>query len=249
MADSRIDSDLLLRVQRLERENRRTRLLAGLSTALLFVWTACSLAPAEKTTLAAERFLLVGPDGAEHGSLELDDAGNPRLLLQKEQASALLTLSGPSLLLRGPDGKTSAHLGIDSRNTSRLELTSERILDGVRVTVRPDGSAGLYVLDETGRERGGLEALSTGGSALLFRDTSGRVRSQYGIDPSGLANLLLLDSAGGRRLGMVVSEEGTPLVEMQDGGSRPRMQLTTLFDGSPRLEFHREDGGISFEAP
>lgn len=249
MGDPLLASPLLARIERLERENRRSRLVALLSTTLLFAWAACSVARAPEKVVAAERFVLTAPDGTEHGSLELDSKGNPALVLRKDKASAILTLAGPALQVRGADGKTGAFIGIDTRGISRVELSSERIVDGVRLAAKPDGSSGVYVLDPSGRERGSLEATSPGGAALLLRDPQGRPRGQFGIDPQDLPSLLLLDGGGARRTGMIVLEDGTPLLEMEDDRGRPRARLTTQFDGSPTLELLREDGAASFRAP
>lgn len=249
MREPPISTDLLARLDRLERENKRNRLLAVLSFLLLVAWTACSVAPRAENVVTAQRFVLSAPDGTEQGALELDPQGTPMLVLEKGEARAILSLAGPGFLLRGPDGKTGAFLGIDSRNVSRLELTSERLVDGVRVTARPDGSSGLYVLDTNGRERCSLESLSNGSASLQVRDALGRPRGQLGIDPGEQPNLILLDAAAGRRMGMAVLEDGTPLLEMADAKGRPRAQLTAEFDGSPRLSLLREDGGKSFQAP
>lgn len=237
------------RLLRLERENRRFKLAAGLSTLLLFTWTACSVAPQAKSTLSAERFVLTRPDGSEAGYLGFDDGGNPLLYLAKDKATAALSLAGPGLVMRGPDGKTTAYLGVDTRNTSRLELTSERLMDGVRLTAKPDGSSGVYVLDPSGRERGSLEALSIGGANLLFRDAGGKVRTQVGVDPDNAPSMILLDERGVRRLGTVIQTDGNAMLELQDQQARPRLQLTTQFDGAPRMDMLREDGAASFTAP
>ncbi len=248
MTDSSVPN-VLDRLDRLERENRRYKLAALTTALLLFVWAACAVAPQTRNTVSAERFVLVAPDGSEKATLELDSKGNPMLALRNGQASALLTTQGPSLLLRGPDGKTGAFLGIDSKNTSRMELTSHRLLDGVRLTAHEDGSAGVYVLDVNGRARGGLEAFGSGGAGLSFRDVQGRMRAQVGIDPAEVPNLILLDQGGARRLGMLVQAEGQPLLEVADERGQPRAQLTTQFDGSPRLEFRREDSGVILQIP
>ena len=97
--------DLSARIARLERSNRRHRLVALAAGLGCLAWTACAL-QAEKSTLSAERFLLLGPDGSEMATMEVDASGNPYLLLKNGEASAFLTTRGPSLLLRGPDGKT-----------------------------------------------------------------------------------------------------------------------------------------------
>lgn len=240
---------VLARLERLERDNRRYKLGAGIAGLTCFAWVACGLAPQAKTTLSAERIALVDAAGNEKATLELDSKGNPMLMMRNEEASAVLTTHGPSLLLRGPDGKTGAFMGVDSKNTSRLELCSQRLIDGVRLTAHADGSAGAYVLDVDGRNRGALEAFGPGGAALNFRDAQGRVRSSFGLDVASLPNLLLLDENGARRMGMVVQGDGNALLEVSDERGQPRVQLTTLFDGSPRLEMKREDGGASFHAP
>ena len=252
MADSlhdQNDQEVLDRLDRLERANRRYRLVLVAAGALCIVWTACGVAPQVKNSLSAERFVLVAADGTEKATLELDQKGNPMLMLRSGQSSALLTTYGPSLLLRGPDGKTGAFIGIDSKNTSRVELSSHRLLDGVRLTTHEDGSSGVYVLDVNGRERGGLESFSNGGAALNVRDGQGRPRVQMGLDGSSLPNLVMLDEAGGRRLGMLVQEDGNGLLEVADQRSQPRVQISTGFDGSPSLELRREDGSPSFQAP
>jgi hypothetical protein len=249
MSDPAVPASVLVRLDRLERTNRRYRLSAAAFTLLVLGWVACSVAPEVKNQVAAERFVLLGPDGTEKAALELDSKGNAMLQLRGDATSAFLTANGPSLLLRGPDGRTGAFLGVDSKSTSRLELTSHRLLDGVRLTAHADGSSGLYVLDADGRLRGGLESFAQGGAGLNFRDVHGRVRGQVGLDAGGLPNVVLMDPNGARRLGMVLQGEGEPLLEVADELGTARAQLTTLFDGTPRLEFRRNDGGVILQVP
>lgn len=237
------------RLDRLESANRRYRLGAAAAAMLCFAWVACGIAPQAKSELSAERFVLLGPDGSQRGVIELDSQGNPTLLFENGDAKALLTTNGPSLLLRGPDGKTGAYMGIDPKNDAKLELTSARVLDGVRLVTHADGSAGVYVLDTSGRERAGLESYASGGAALNLRDGQGLVRSQFALDANAIPNLLLLDAAGVRRVGLVVQPDGNGILELADERGRSRAQLATNFDGSPRFELKREDGGTSFTAP
>jgi hypothetical protein len=239
--------DLAERLARLERAHRRTKLVAIAASLGCFAWTACSLVQT-KNTVSAERFVLLGSDGSERATLELDSKGNPLLLMRNGSASAILTTNGPSLLLRGPDGKTGAFVGIDSKNTSRVELSSSRLLDGVRLTTHEDGSCGVYVLDSDGRERGAFESLASGNTSLSFHDANGRLRGQVGLDANKVPNLILLDEEGARRIGMVV-QENAGILELEDEKGRTRAQLTTLFDGSPQLEFKRDDGTSSYRAP
>jgi hypothetical protein len=249
MTDPLLTQQVLDRLGRLERANRRYELALLAAGSLCFAWTACSVGPQAKNVLAAERFVLLAADGSEKATLELDSNGNPMLQLRNGQSSALLTTNGPSLRLLGQDGKTGAFVGVDSKNSSRLGLFSHRYLDGVRLSVHEDGSSGVYVLDVNGRERGALESVAAGGAALGFRDGQGRTRGYVGLDEANLPHVILLDERGGRRIGMVVQEDGNALLEVADDRSQPRLQLATLFDGSPRIELKREDGSASFQAP
>lgn len=247
-APSATVQSLHARLDSLERTNRRYRLGAIALGLSAFAWVACGVAQ-PKSELKAERFVLLGADGREQGVLELDSKGHPTLLMRQGDSSVLLTTNGPSLLLRGPDGKTGAYLGIDTKNDVRLDLTSARVLDGLRLVTHEDGSAGVYVLDTTGRERAALESFSSGGAAVNLREASGKVRAQFALDAAGMPNLLLMDGVGQRRIGMVVGQDGNGLLELADERGRPRTQLTTQFDGSPRLDMKREDGGVSYTAP
>lgn len=256
--DMQTHDDILLRLQRLERESRRWKrgalaLATALGATVLTTIAAGFVGPTPATSVEkvveAERFVLRGADGTEHAVLGLDGQGNPNLLMRKGKAHAFLTLAGPGLHLRAPDGKTSSFLGIDTNGSNRLELTSERLQDGLRATVQPDGSAGFYAVDAEGRERVTMEYLAEGSSQLTVRDAKGLIRSHVGLDKNGVGSTLLIDSIGRRRLGMLLDPEGTPLLAIEDEAGRPRAKLTTEFDGTPRLELLREDGKPMFKEP
>ena len=109
-----MNDTLRLRLDRLERENRRFKLLA----LAWLAWTACSVAQSDAKVVEAERFLLKGADGVQYGSFELDPKGNPMLLLQKGQERAVLTLSGADgtgLLVRGEDGVVRVYNGANGQ--------------------------------------------------------------------------------------------------------------------------------------
>lgn len=243
-------STVLVRLARLERENRRLRLSAIGCGMLLFAWTACSVSQEVEGQVAARRFVLLAEDGSEKGVLEVDSKGNPMLTLRNAQASAILTTNGPSLLLRGEDGKTGVFAGVDGKQSSRIELYSSRLLDGLRLVTHADGTSGVYGLDKEGRARVGLESFAAGGAGLHLRDPQGVVRTQVSIDPADQPSVILADKSGARRIGLLVgAEDGQPSLEIADELGRPRAELTTLFDGTPHLELKREDGGAAFVAP
>jgi hypothetical protein len=252
------ETSLLQRIERLECQNRRLKvsfsalgLVLFLGLATLFSPVADGTAPAGNAAevVEAERFVLRGPDGEEACVLGLDGKGFPHLVMRKDKSHGIMTLNGPAILLRGADGKRSAFMGIDTHGSTRLELTSERIVDGIRLAVKPDGAAGLYLLDQTGRSRLGLEASLEAGSLVVLRNAKGEIRSSFGLDPKEIPALLFFDEVGRRRAGWLVDETGVPLLAIEDERGRPRIEITSRFDGSPLLRLSREDGGVIFEAP
>ena len=241
-------SHLLDRLDRLERTNRRWRQSAlGLAALTVSLVGLSFHRPADKV-IEAERFVLRGSDGTEHASLGVDPQGNPLFLMQKGEKHALLTLNEPALHLRGPEGRT-AFLGSDTQDRMQLSITTGALADGLRAIVHPDGSTGFFVLDKEGYERAGVSATSEGHSQISVRGPRAAIRGTFGVDDTENANLLLLDPAGGRRIGMLVSPEGTPLLSVEDERGAARANLTTEFDGSPRLELLSSQGTPTWKAP
>ncbi len=246
-----VTDDILRRLERLERDNRRWKrgalaLAAGLLGALVVGFAG----PRDvEDVVEAKRFVLRGDDGKEYATLALDQQGNPNLLLRREKASAILTLSGPALHMRGDDGKSSAWIGFDPRGAARMELASEKLRDGIRAVVQPDGSSGVYAVDAEGRERATLEHLSTGTSQLTIRDAKGGIRAHVGLDGKDTSSALLLDSLGRRRIGMLVDPAGTPTLATEDGQGRLRTKLTMDSDGLPLFQLLRADGLPMFQEP
>lgn len=242
---------IIHRIERLEREGRRWKRTALVLGLLLVGSFATGMVGPRSDEVVAGRFVLRGSDGTEHAVLGVDPSGSPHLSLNKGKSTAILTMAGPGLLLRAEDGRRGAFLGIDTRGVTRLDLSSEKVIDGVRLTVQEDGSSGVYVLDETGRERVASEVLSTGNCQFSTRDAQGTIRTHFGLDGKEVPSMLLIDDRGRRRIGMVIEERdgGRPLLAIEDERGRMRAALTERFDGSSYLRFLREDGKTSFEAP
>jgi hypothetical protein len=241
---------VVLRLERLEIAHKRWKLLSTLAGLVLLAALGCSVARPAEQTVEAQRFVLRGPDGEQLGLWGVDQAGHPHILMREDEASAILTLAGPALNFRGEDGKRGAFLGVDTRGESRLELRSERMIDGARLVTKPDGATGLYLLDETGRERTAMEYVR--GSALFnARDGEGRVRSHYGLDAEDNPNLVLFDVAGQPRIGMLVHTEDQerPLFLTQDAQGNILSEISTDRDGFPLLKLSRKDGKEIFRAP
>jgi hypothetical protein len=253
------DPALVLRIERLERTARRWRRAALFLPLVLAVALAAGAARPQQGVIESGRFVLRGAGGEELGALGADPSGRPFLLLQHEGRTALLTLVGPGLLLRGgAEGRRGAFLGVDTKGDARLELVSDRLVDGVRLVSRDDGTAGAFVLGPDGRDRASMELVGVreagkdepGFAARLgVNDEVGRVRAQLGLDPLGNAYLVLLDQLLRRRAGLLVPSGGEPHLSLLDQAQRERAELQLDADGIPSLRLLREDGGAAFEAP
>ena len=94
---------------------------------------------------------LTTPEGEIYARIFLNE-GSPMLLLKKgkEPAHAVLTLNKPALHIRDEDGERAAFVGFDTRGLGKVEVTGKNLVDGVRMSVKPDGTAGVYALDSMG---------------------------------------------------------------------------------------------------
>ena len=246
---------VLARIDRLERDNRRLRragslLLVGLAVALTVAFATPRTSAETPRVLRGEQLELTTPEGEVYARIFLNQ-GSPMLLLRKgeEKAHVLLTLNQPALHIRNADGLRGAFVGFDTRGLAKVELNGENLVDGVRLSMKPDGTAGVYALDSDGFDRAGLEYASDGTSTVSVRGERGKVRGSFAADAAGNSSLVLLDPEGRRRIGEVVLADGTPILSLEDHRARQRANLTMDFDGAPRLEFLREDGRVAQRIP
>ncbi len=244
-------SPVLARLDRLERENRRWKRagsLLGLALVVLF-GAAFARPESQDKILRGEGLELTSPDGTVYARM-LVNQGTPMFLLREEgkPGHVLLTLGSPAVQVRDNDGQRSAFLGFETSGIAKVELTGKQ-LEGARLSMKPDGTAGVYALDRDGYDRAVLEHASDGTSSLSVRTEKGLVRGAMTSDAGSNSSVVLLDPAGRRRIGTVVSEDGTPTFAIEDARARQRVNFTTEFDGTPKLEFLREDGLTAHRYP
>jgi len=237
------------RLESLERENRRWRRAGTLAVlgCAAFVATgfgrssASATAPADGV-LRGEKLELTNADGTVWASMGLDSAGFPLFLMEQNGAHVAMTLNKPAIHIREGKGLASAFLGFDTRGVGKVELMHGETKSGVRLSMRPNGDAGVYALDEQGFDRATMEYLVGGLSTLTLREPQGRVRSALTVDQEGNSSSILLDPSGRRRIGMLVKPDGAPLLSLEDESAVPRLNLKMEFDGSTQIEFLRPDG-------
>ena len=147
MENSRENQKLEMRIERLEKQNRRfkmgalTLLIAFISVSLLGQTTQTkrkatkpAAAPAASATpdqIEAHSFILKDSNGKVRAELSMSGTG-PGLKLRDEAGTALVTLSlnddapqGPLLLLSDPQHKAGVSISVLSGNGSQLSLVGE----------------------------------------------------------------------------------------------------------------------------
>jgi hypothetical protein len=135
------ETELVRRLERLERENRRLRLAGMAAFCVAAALALMGVARPVPQVLTAEKFNLVNAAGQELAHLGMgkrgpelalyNSDGEPQVLLEAGprptltlygagHVSAALSVKelGPSLTLAGADGKASAELSIESSNPS-----------------------------------------------------------------------------------------------------------------------------------
>jgi hypothetical protein len=195
----RVETVLLDRMDRLERENRRLRrfgnlsligmaIILGLAAAVFWFSGRFGTLGGVPENLVARQFSLRDGRGATRGTWSVADDGTVRLLFNDGQGRARVRVS---VLPDGSSGFTFA------------DSTDHRLLV---LGVLPDQSVSLVMSDNSGTPRAVL-GLSGGGAAnLVFADRSGSTKAGIGIDQRGLGTLTMTDRGASRQIEEFVPE-------------------------------------------
>ncbi len=241
---ARTDDSILVRVERLERENRRLKrvLLVAAVVAVAGLMLAPS-APKKKPpeTVKAREVQIVDDQGNARISMRLEPNGDPVL--------ALMGAKGTGARLAVLEDRPVLALSDETRVRASLEITSD--------------GAGLDLDDAGGKRSASVQAGGTLG--FLLEDTSlGRAEGGLVIgdmgpaialsspDESGVAEVVMQASRGNEPLiaasrGMAsarldVSRDGDPSVTLCDAAGHDRAVL-----GVTKLEVEKKRRGKSLE--
>src|ERR1700693_4089101 len=163
MENIREKQSLEIRIERLEKQNRRlklgalTVLIAFISVSLLGQTkqtkktppnpAAAPAAPVTPEQIEAHSFVLKDSNGKVRAELSMTGTG-PGLKLRDEAGTALVTLSlndgapqGPLLLMSDPQHKAGVSISVLSGNGSQLSLVGERPDIQARMAVAPAGTS------------------------------------------------------------------------------------------------------------
>jgi hypothetical protein len=202
-------SDVLVRLARIERENRRWKAGAMLAaSALLGVLLSAAGPAGRKRVLEVTELRLIDATGALRGSLSADR-------------------SGAQLVLKDTSGKNRARLRVADDGTPRLELLDrvERVRLGAALD--KDGAAQAHMDDEGGHPRVRLATAGDGSARAELSDAS-KVRASMAIEADATAGLAVFDADGSARARTGVTADGSPAVKLIDGDGTLRASLGTI---------------------
>jgi hypothetical protein len=185
----RVETVLLDRMDRLERENRRLRRFGNLT----LIGMAIVLG------LAAAVFWFSGRFGAL--------GGIPENIVARQFS------------LRDGQGATRGTWSVADDGTVRLVFNDGRGRARVRVSLLPDGSSGFAFADSTDHRLLVLGALPDQSVSLVMSDNAGTPRAVLGLSGGGAANLVFADRAGSTKAGIGIDQRGLGTFTMTDRGS------------------------------
>jgi hypothetical protein len=232
-----------VRLDRLERENRRWRRLALASWLVIAAVGLLGQSappstrpPSASRVIEGERFVLRDAGGRVGATLAWEPSDTPRLALHdpagKPRAVLNVAVGGsPGLTLLDADGQTTR----------------------AALVVGPDGAPGLALFDPAGKPRLAAALFHPSSTtraarqreptpAMVVYDATGAVRVTVGLRASEAAGLELADARGAARALVSVKTDGTPDLTLRDGDGRARATLGVLADGAPAFNLNGPDG-------
>ncbi len=166
------------RVQRLERQNCRLKLVGAASAILAVAGLLLGQALPRSRTLDAEEFVL------------RDSAGTPRAVLSLKPDGA------PTMAFFDPAGKPRAWVGVKNSGSPYLLFADQGGKPRAGLSVKDDGSPDLTFIDLTGNPRAVLQVPADGQAGLALYDHLGRARLGVNVTRSGSPDMRLLDKDG-----------------------------------------------------
>ena len=170
--------------------------------------------PAAARTVEAEEFVLLGPNRARRGVIEVSDKGTAALYLNdengKERAELTVAADGRASLGfydaagnqrvvvgEGPSAQGQAGIGVFSADGNQVASLSSAASGEVNIT--------LYD-NKTGLARAGLGLAADGAPALVLFDQNGRDRAELHVNSAGKPGLALADENGKSMAGLPMGQ-------------------------------------------
>lgn len=189
-------AEMLVRLKKLERQNRRFK-LAGITVLVLAAaGLMMGLASPKDQQVEAERFVVRDASGKVRALFGVTPNGDTLLALSDQNGTMRVGL------FAYPDGVSS------------LTFADKNGKDRATLAVSSDLHVGLVLKDQAGEVRAGLNVSADGSSALALGDKNGTNRAMLTLMPNGEPGLLLSDQAGNIRSLMHLGADGSPQLKM-----------------------------------
>jgi hypothetical protein len=185
----RVESVLLDRMDRIERENRRLRrfgnmmivavaIVVGLAAAVFWYTGRFGIAGAVPQNIVARQFTLRNADGTTRGTWGVADDGTVRLLLNDAKGRARVRMS---LLADGSAGLSFA----DTADHKLIVMGS-----------LPDQTSSFVMSSGAGVPRAVLGISGAGAANLVFADQGGATKTSLGVDAKGKGAFTVAEQPG-----------------------------------------------------
>lgn len=219
---------LVRRVDRVERDNRRWKILWSAAIAVpgfvFLLGATASEIPTIVDEVRAHRFVLVDKDGKIRAGLSAGPDGKAGLALADK------------------DGKIRAGLGVTPDGSPGLALADKNGTRRAGLTVSGDGTVSLDFTDKDGKSRAELAVLDYGSPVLFLRSNDGTPRAMFGFMTDHSPTITLTDKDGKPRAELAVADDGLPHLAILNKDEKGSAWLTVSQEGSPTLKLTDQDG-------
>jgi hypothetical protein len=260
MSDLTVDV-LAARLDRLERENRRLRAIAGTGGVLLAAVLLMAQAPSPAPTappvsgggagrvLEAQEIVIKDPAGRVRGRLSSWNNGDfAGLAVYDAQGRTVAELGGwaaggAALHLYDGEQKLRADVRAWANGLSAMRVWDKGGVPRAMLTHEvEDGRGRLAIQDGRGRLRLELSAADNGAINQRLWDANGKVRSWWSVEPGGQPFFSLRDKDERVRTELSVRADGTPDVKLYEASGKARTWLSLEPDGSAIFSLWDRDG-------
>ncbi|MEE8509838.1 MAG: tetratricopeptide repeat protein [candidate division NC10 bacterium] len=184
--EERTMDTLMRRLERVERDNLRWKVLWSAAAAVLGLVFLLGATKSQKAKVADEiragRFIVVDRDGKPRAELSVGPNGKVGLALadQNEKIRAGLGVASdgtPGLALADKNGMRRATLVVRPDGTVRLDLTDKGGTPRAELALSDDGLPHLALLNKDEKSSAWLTVSHQGSPALILRDKDGNTRA------------------------------------------------------------------------
>lgn len=148
------EAELIARLERLERDNRRLKRFAVMALTIAAAIGTMAAAQPVPQKIVAHQFALEDAQGRTQAILGFRTGNAGLLILDKE-------------------GKTRAEFAVDSNGVPSLLMTNGKTEGGPYLTMESDGTSALALFDNQGNARAALSIGADGSPSLLLFDAAG----------------------------------------------------------------------------